>query len=116
MIVKSAGFVNPGRRAAKKMRDAAGRLGYDLAYHRSQLVTKQLLRWADVVLYMDAGNLWRIKEFPKPWPELHCLGGYADPPVPRIPDPAFMAKGSKQFRDVVAQICSASQRAARELV
>ena len=117
LIVRSAGFVNPGRKAAKKMREAAAELGFDLSRHRSQLVTPTLLKWAEAVVYMDGGNLRRLKamKFPGKFPALFCLGHYAKPSVSRIPDPAFMKKGSSEFIGVVRLIADASQRLAREL-
>lgn len=105
MQIKSAGFVNPGKRAAKKMRDAAMARGYNLEEHRSTLISKELIDWADLVFYMDGGNLKRLTNFLCSWEDIACnaipLGMYASPEVTRIPDPAFMKRGSVEFEDTV---------------
>lgn len=114
--VQSAGFVNPGRPAAKKMRDQAAERGYRLLSHRSQLLTDELLLWADRVVYMDGGNLKRLKTFPAfDTKKTICLGRYCVPLQNRIPDPNFMRKGSPDFIFVVEMIIAASKRLAQSL-
>lgn len=108
--VKVAGFVNPGRRATAKMREQALRLGYSLEEHRSQLVTPQLLSWADKIVYMDGGNLKRLRSFSGFVEEKGvCLGEYCNPPVMRIRDPNFMRRGSEELIAVVDQLFGASR-------
>lgn len=115
--VTSAGFVNPGRRASAKMREAVRKVSNGKTHldaHRSQLVTPQMCREADVILFMDGGNLRRLRglvdgeEFAvqKAVP----LGKWASPPVERIADPAFMAKASPEFKATVEQIYDACKR------
>lgn len=111
--VRQAGFVNPGRRAARKMRDAAGANGYDLDEHRSQVVTDELLLWADRVVYMDGGNRRRLDEALMNIPKamgLICLAEWSELYEKRIPDPAFMRQDSREFGEVVTGIISASLR------
>ena len=62
LSIESAGFVNPGRPAAKKMRDAMRLRGYNLDEHRSQLVTLDMVRKAKWVILMDGGNRRRFRE------------------------------------------------------
>lgn len=112
--VRSAGFVNPGHRASKKMRDVMAAVGYDLEEHRSTLLTQELVDWADVVVFMDRGNRKRLEPFDLEAVELHCLGSFAEPKVERIPDPAFMARGSEEFAATVALIMKASSNLAKE--
>ena len=120
--VTSAGFTSPGRRAAKKMRDAASARGYSLEGHRSQLVTRDMVLDADVVIYMDGGNLRRLRrlmDVPKggdvpAW--CYPLGPWAEPSVDRIPDPAFMRRGSPEFEETVELIEEASRNLANELI
>lgn len=108
--VQSAGFVNPGRRASKKMRDYADNVGVNLEHHRSQLCTAKLVEWADKIIYMDGGNLGRLVELVdaaglQPLSEtnkLVSLGAFASPPRNRIPDPAFIKRDTQEFADVVA--------------
>lgn len=107
--VKSAGFVGPGKRAAKKMRDAMAGRGVDLSEHRSQLVTRELVEWADEIIYMDGGNRKRFMDkFPDMEDKLECLGRHSEPQLNRIPDPGFMAKDSKDFRNTVRLIYESS--------
>ncbi len=107
-------------RAAKKMRDAAlERLGIDLSDHRSRAIQVEDLEWADQVLFMDQGNYARLQALSptgtpgagKGWTSLGSFVGKS-----RIPDPAFMRRGSNEFDDVVALIASASREAAQKLI
>jgi protein-tyrosine-phosphatase len=98
-------------RAGAKMRRAAAAKGYDLEDHRSQPITKELLEWADKVIIMDNGNMKRLREFAGK----HNLGytysflsSYLLPPKLKIADPAFMADGTPEFKQVVDDIISAS--------
>lgn len=105
-----------GERAAKKMRDAAALLGYDLEAHRSHRIRMEEFDAAVWVVYMDAGNLKRLHWFHKVNDDRYIpLGRYADPIVKRIPDPAFMRADSQEFVDVVALIVGASLRLAEAL-
>lgn len=111
--VASAGFVNPGRRMAKKMREALG--GYDfidqskIEAHRSQLVTEQLCQKANLILYMDSGNLRRLLEkFPEHQNKFQCLGDYHEPTLKSIADPNYMSAVSLEFKVVVEQLVRAS--------
>ena len=101
--IRGAGFVNPGKRAAKKMRDAAPPLGVDLSEHRSRLVDQESIDWADLIIYMDGGNRARLQALaPDSLHKARCLASFCPGGnVTRIPDPAFMATGSSEFEDVV---------------
>ncbi len=116
----SAGFVNPGRRAAKKMRVAAANWGYSLEDHRSQLVDRDMVLGASLVIYMDGGNYKRLKEmFNGELVQIRagCLGQWSTPVQRhRIPDPAFMAKGSKEFDDTVDLIIDAAYNLSQDLI
>lgn len=125
--VKSAGFVNPGRQAAKKMRDVLEEYPedkspytrrYDLEDHRSQVVTQELIDWADLVVYMDGGNLKRLtSQFAfGAGHHIACLAEWDSPPEKRIPDPGFMARGSEEFLETVGQIVRCSRNLAKYLV
>jgi len=52
--VESAGFLGPGRPAPRDARTAAAGHGIDLSRHRSQPITAELVRWAELVIVMDA--------------------------------------------------------------
>lgn len=51
--VSSAGFVGPGRMVPEYGTAAASRRGLDLTSHRSQLLSKEILGRADLVIAMD---------------------------------------------------------------
>ena len=51
--VDSGGWIGPGRPSPADARTAAAHFGVDLSAHRAQLVTAELVRWADLVLVMD---------------------------------------------------------------
>ena len=112
MEIRSRGFVNPGRVAAKKMRIAAAKRDYDLSHHRSVLVTKSDLKWADFILYMDNGNLKRLKAMTNGKTALEAkfipFGSFADPVVDKIKDPAFLKADSQEFKLIVEQLEEAS--------
>lgn len=119
LTVKSAGFKEADKRAAKPIRDAAAARGYDLEAHRSQLATRELLFWADLVVYMDGGNYKRLASLLNgsfPSVDVACLGQWAKPPVNRVPDPAFMAKASQEFADTVDLIEEAARNLGQELI
>lgn len=106
-------------RASRKMRDAALELGFNLEEHRSTAIYPALYGWADTVVYMDGGNLKRLDAFL----EQHgfagkcvCLGHYGTPPVSRIPDPAFIKRGTQEFHDVVQLIVSCSHGLGKKLI
>jgi len=101
------------QRAAKKIRDAGMEMGLNLEDHRSQQVTCEMVEDADLVIYMDGGNLKRLQKlmehrtlyYPS---KSRCLGEFADPPVSRIPDPGFQRRGSDEFHNTVTLILQAS--------
>ena len=88
--VESAGFIGPGRPSPAEAVAAAGERGVDLAAHRSQSVTPEILRSTDLVVVMDRAQRDRIASA---WPALSgrtVLLGDLDPePIARraIPDP-----------------------------
>lgn len=86
---------------------------YDLEEHRSQLVTRKMLREASIIVYMDNGNLRRIRKMGTRRPVL-SLGSMCG--KTRIPDPAFQAKDSKEFRATVDLIIRCSKKLAKELM
>jgi hypothetical protein len=66
---------------------------------------------------MDSGNYRRLQDIavsPGPGRGWVNLGSFVD--EPRIPDPAFMPKGSRQFADVVPLIIRAAKAAAQNLI
>lgn len=119
---RSRGFAAEGLSMAKKMRVAISRYKVPFAMmeqHRSQHVTALDIEWADMIIYMDGGNLKRLKRFilssgldDSSVDKLKCLGDWAD--VPRIPDPGFMRKDSVEFIETVQLIVSCVENIIRE--
>jgi protein-tyrosine-phosphatase len=102
------------------MRDAATELGLNLEGHRSRDITLEDIAWADGVIYMDSGNLKRLQAMVQETPQsetmqAHCLAHFGDPPRTRIPDPAFIARGTQEFHDVVLLIKHCAERLAESL-
>lgn len=110
--VRSAGFGAENRRATLKVREQAPLHGV-VAYvgrHRSKSVTKDLLEWADYIVYMDGGNFKRLILAGASPKKLLSLGSYADPPVLRIPDPNYLRRGSEEANAVFDLVAVASRR------
>lgn len=89
--------------------EAASEQGYDLGHHRSQAVTRALLRQADVVLAMAHEHVLRLaRAHPHESSRVHlfrpyCLGQEpADPSVDDIPDP--VGEPLAVHRECVAEI------------
>ncbi len=113
---KSAGFRNPKRRAAKKMREAAKQLfNIDLEQHRSQLITPGLWLWATVILYMDGPNKQKLMVFKAqnpglpPRTELNLAVWSPAENKSRIPDPNYTPRGP-EFNKLVDLIGSTANR------
>jgi protein-tyrosine-phosphatase len=53
MLVASAGFIDPDRGSPTNALTVAARRGIDLRAHRSQLLTRELVRTMDLVVVMD---------------------------------------------------------------
>lgn len=61
VLVRSAGFIRPGRRSPAAARRAAARRGVDLEGHRSRVVTPSMLGDAGVILVMSPGQLRQLR-------------------------------------------------------
>jgi protein-tyrosine-phosphatase len=102
--VRSAGFSANQANAAVPMRKEAEKIGLDLTEHRAKIIDYTLAQWAGVIVYMDNGNKRRLEAFLRQHAltrKTVCLAHYADPPQPRVPDPCFVPRGSKEFFDIV---------------
>lgn len=115
----------PGRLAAKKTRVYAEAHAPKYATswlldHRSQPLTVEVLAWADVVLYMDPGNLRRLKAFcgaegvtPA---RVKCLADWAPGRPDRIPDPNYLRTGSDECAAVFGLVVAAAEAAGLSLL
>lgn len=123
--VASAGFRIWSRHASKAMREEVTRrdpaLGRMLEQHVPRLVTHEMLREAELVLYMDGGNRRRLDAMlqqrlidtlnPPPAPVVRCLAEFIS--RERIQDPAF----NRDLIDpVVTQIMAACEELACRIV
>jgi protein-tyrosine-phosphatase len=105
--VKSAGFRPEIVGVAKPVRDYASAIDLDLSKHRSQIVDPELLSWSEKIIYMDGGNKKRLDAIVsacKIRRPMICLAHFAEPPKSRIPDPAFLRRGSREFEQVMELI------------
>lgn len=93
--VRTGGFVNPNKPANKKIREYAEHQSLDLSNHRSRLVNPKDYLWADVIVYMDNGNLKRLRETKAPENKLFCLASIVG--ETRIPDPNYMKRGPELY-------------------
>lgn len=96
LAVRSSGVKIPigTHPAAASAREAAERRGFSLMDHRARATTAELIDWADMVLYMDRGNLRRLlAQFPG-LEKQRCLASYLG--RSRIPDPAFIPNHRKE--------------------
>ena len=112
IVIRSRGFLDHNRMAAKPIREAAEERGLDLSAHRSKMITMTDVYWSDIILYMNQGNLKRLKELIgndlAGDLDVRPLGRYATRKTVDIKDPAFMKAGSEELEYVVNQIESAS--------
>lgn len=122
--VVSAGFKAPseaGKRCPKKVRDwAMQNEGIDLEAHRSQTVTADMIRAAQIVLYKDGGQYSKLQAM---WESLdlgrdcgaidaRCrpLGMFLIKPQARIGDPMFQKPDTTEFLNIMHQLVEASTR------
>jgi protein-tyrosine phosphatase len=75
----SAGFVGPNRRPPTDAVAAGQRLGIDLAGHRSQLVTAELVRASTLVVVMSAEQARAIRTYFAPTEPMVIVLGDLDP-------------------------------------
>lgn len=97
--VKSCGLkTSNGKITSKKMREVLNNQGYKTVGIRSQIICKDLVDWADYILYMDDANKRRFEEqFPE-CKKAQKLSNFISG-VNKIPDPAF--GGIEEFINVV---------------
>ena len=103
--VESAGFIGPDRPSPPEAVAAAAELGMDLTPHRSRVLTPEMLRAADLVLVMDAGQRQRLLlGRPALAERIFLLGDFDPEPIERraIPDP--VEKPVEAFRSCYARI------------
>lgn len=60
--IESAGFVGPGRPAPPEAITEAARYGVDLSAHRSQLITADRVRTAELIVVMDVAQRREIRD------------------------------------------------------
>lgn len=105
--IDSSGFSEPGKPAAKRMRDMMATYGFDLTKHRSKTIDADQVNWAQLILYMDGGNRKRLEAaFPQAMRKARCLAEFIG--EQRIPDPAFINPKGPTFEEIVDKIRRAS--------
>lgn len=82
IVVKSAGFIRPGRPSPETAIAVASGRGIDLLPHRSHVVTVDDARQSDLVLVMDMAHARRLnREFRVPWNRMIALGDLDPQPI-----------------------------------
>jgi protein-tyrosine phosphatase len=117
VMVRSAGFVGPGRPVPLEALDVAGRRGVDLRDHRSCLVTPEWIRAAQLVVVMDVPQAQAVRRVMSGLAPKVILFGDLDPaPISRrsIHDP--WGQSTDAFVDVFARLdrCAGELAAALE--
>lgn len=101
--VKSCGLkTTDGKITAKKMRETLQDFGYQTEGIRSQMITQELVDWADLIFYMDDANEKRFIEQFGVMCKAQKLSNYIVG-VNKIPDPAF-DKGTDTHKEVIKLI------------
>jgi protein-tyrosine-phosphatase len=102
--VTSCGMIGPGRPVPAEGQAEARRRGLDLAEHRSQLMTSELLRHAELVVVMDARQRRTVVGRGVPASRVLILGDLDPSPIDTrtIRDPYGQAQSV--FGDVYARI------------
>jgi len=90
IIVRSAGFVGPGRAASELAQRVAMRRGIDLSQHQSRLIDANELRTADLIVVMSTSqrrSVYRIARQSDPF--VIVLGDLDSEPIARrtVQDP-----------------------------
>ena len=109
--IGSAGFIGPGRGSPPEAVAVAAGAGVDLSGHRSRLLTPDLVRWADLIVVMDAAQQRRVVErFGRSWRDVIVLGDLDPAPIDgrTIRDPV------NQTADVFEQCYARIERCVRE--
>lgn len=77
MVVASAGtFAHPDAPASEGSVEVGKEQGLDLSAHRAQLVTPEIVQWADIVLAMGPHHLDRVEDLGGEG-KTHLLASYA---------------------------------------
>ena len=108
--VKSAGFHQKmGRPSEDDYIALAHSLNVNLLHHRSTIISKELTRWADVIIIMDRHNWYKMNEFDSTSiNKVIWLGSFlADGPL-EIQDP--YGKPLEITKKLVLQMISASNK------
>lgn len=90
VVVRSAGFIGPGRAASELAQRVASRRGVDLSAHESRLIDVEELRSCDLVVVMSTEQRAAIHRMARPAEPLVLLLGDVDPePIRRrtVQDP-----------------------------
>ena len=102
--VESAGtYPAEGRESPAAAREAALRFGLDLAAHRSRMLTRRQVEWADLILIFEPEQEWAIRAcLPGAVKKVHYLGALTENRSPAIRDP--WGGDGNEFRSVYREI------------
>lgn len=95
------------------MRTFAARNGYDVANHRSSLLSQGDIDWADVIVFMDKGNEKRLSHYQGVKGKAFSLGSFIG--LQSIKDPNFTPEGA-ELNALLMVVIRASQQFAQTLL
>ena len=113
--VQSCGFIErEGRQSPEDYLFAVLEKGIDLSSHRSSAVTRERIRWADLVLLMDYRNWTMLKDFdPGAESKSLWLGAFGSSGSGEIPDP--YGKGPEEMASIIEAMAEATAHLSAEI-
>ena len=113
--VQSCGFIErEGRHSPEDYLFAVLEEGIDLSSHRSTAMTRERVRWADLILLMDYRNWTMLKDFdPGAESKSLWLGAFGSSGSGEIPDP--YGKEPEEMRSIIKAMAEATAHLSAEL-
>lgn len=113
--VRSCGFIDrEGRRSPEDYGLLALDAGIDLSSHRSSVITREGVAWADLILLMDFRNWKMMRDFdPEANEKVLWLGAFGKQRPSEIPDP--YEKEPAEMRTIIGRMLEATANLSKEL-
>jgi len=105
--IASAGtWASTGSPATSKAKKIAKEYDLNLSYHKSQLITREIIEWAEFIIVMEEGHKEGIlHDYPGAAGKIFLLTEAANFPAADIPDPYTTdASGDEVARDITRLI------------
>ena len=112
ICIKSAGFYpKSDRLSVEEFVTLCKEYEVDLIAHRSTVVDKEMLEWADLIIIMDRKNWEQLKVFDSHYREkIYWIAAGEDCGSVEIQDP--FGKGKEEVREIADQLVLASEKLA----